>query len=175
MSRLQHVTGSALLVLAVIGLGACSSSTPPQSASSVPSAPSAAPPAASEPAATTQATDAADIGILVVYRQKRIVGMALNTSFYLDGTEVAELDPGTFVKVKATPGQHRVWADEEKDAQTIEVGAGTTTYFRMELVPGLWKGHGRLVAVDATTGAAEFAEWKPKPTDSVHAAALVAQ
>jgi hypothetical protein len=174
MSRLQHVTGSTLLVFAVIGLGACSSSTPPHEAATVPSAQPAAPATPSAPAAVAPTAESADIGILVVYRQKRIVGMALNTSFHLDGTEVAELDPGTFVKVKATPGQHRVWADEEKDAQAIEVGAGTTTYFRMELVPGLWKGHGRLVAVDATAGAAELAEWKPKPTDSVHAAELVA-
>ncbi|MBI4916260.1 MAG: DUF2846 domain-containing protein [Acidobacteria bacterium] len=169
MSRLQHVTGSALLVLAVIGLGACSSSTPPQSASSVPSAQPSA------PASAVAAPDSTDLGFVVVYRQKRIVGAALNTSVYLDGTEVADLDPGTYVKVKATPGQHRMWADEERDAQTVTVAAGTTVYFRMELVPGLWKGHGRLVAVDAADGAAEFAEWHPKPTDSVRAATLVAQ
>jgi len=168
MSRLQHVTGSALLVLAVIGLGACSSSTPPQAAASVPVVQPAA------PASAVAAADSSDLGFVVVYRQKRIVGAALNTSVYFDGTEVADLDPGTYVKVKATPGQHRMWADEEKDAQTVTVVAGTTAYFRMELVPGLWKGHGRLVAVDAAAGAAEFAEWHPKPATSVQARDLIA-
>jgi hypothetical protein len=137
-------------------------------------APSPAPTPASAPEAAPATAGAGDAGFIVVYRQKRIVGLALNTSVYLDGTETAELDPGTYVRLKTTPGTHRMWADEEKDAFEIAVEAGKTLYFRMDLVPGLWKGHGKMVAMGESTGAAEFASLELKHAEKIHAPGLVA-
>ncbi len=173
----------ALTIVGMVLLAGCSSSAQRPEAAPAPElapAPQAAPAPASEaapapgaaPAPT--ASEAADAGYILVYRQKRIVGLALNTSVYLDGTEAAELDPGTYVRLKAAPGTHRMWSDEEKDAFEVTVEAGKTLYFRMDLVAGLWKGHGKMAAMSESAGAAEFASFELKHAEKIHAPGLVA-
>lgn len=161
---------AAVLVVAVSFMGC--SSTAPQSA---PAESVAAPAAPAAPAMAAAPADTGDNAYLSFYRKKRIVGMALNTSVYVDGVEVAELDPGTYVKVRVSPGTHRVWADEEEDVVTVQATAGETYYFRMELRPGMWKGHGQVVAMDAVAGAAEFAEYKCKLAEEIKVPAMVVQ
>jgi hypothetical protein len=148
------------------GLVGCSSTAPQPAAAKAPLSP--APDAA-------VVADAGDNALMTVYRKKRFVGMALHTSVYVDGTEIAELGNGAYVKVKVAPGQHRVWADEESDAITVGFETGKGYFFRMELVPGMWKGNGRMVAVDEATGKQELAEAKPKPTEDIKVPAMVVQ
>lgn len=158
-------------VLAILTM-ACSSTAP---APAPAAAPVAAAPQPDAPAEVVASEPSGDEALLTFYRKKRAVGLALNTSVYVDGVEVAELDPGTYVKVRVQPGEHTVWADEKKDAITITAEPGATLYFRMELVPGLWKGHGKAVHVDSATGAAEFAEYQCKLTDEIKVPAMVVQ
>jgi hypothetical protein len=155
----------------VSGLVGCGSTT---SHPASPSPVTVATPTPVVPEATVAATSP-DTALMTVYRKKRFVGMALHTSVYVDGTEIAELGNGTFVKVKVTPGLHRVWADEESDALAVAFETGKTYFFRMELVPGMWKGNGRMVAVDESTGAQEYADYKPKPTADVKVTTVVVQ
>lgn len=161
----------AFALLAILTVG-CSSTAPAPAPAATPVAAAAPPAGAAEVVASEPSGDEA---LLTFYRKKRVVGMALNTSVYVDGVEVAELDPGTYAKVRVQPGEHIVWADEEKDAITITAEPGATLYFRMELVPGLWKGHGKAVHVDAATGAAELAEYQCKLTDEIKVPAMVVQ
>ena len=174
-------------VSAVVGLtAACSSTapapvaTPPSAASAPAPAPAPAPVPAPVPAPAPETSPAPESAptegaVMTVYREKRVLGMALNTSIYVDGVEVAELDPGTYIRIKLTPGSHRVWADEERDAMPLLAEAGKTYFFRMELVAGLWKGHGKLVAVGAAEGERQFAEFHCKLTDEIKAPQLVAR
>lgn len=106
--------------------------------------------------------EAAESGWLLFYRQKRFAGAILNTSVFVDDVEVADMDNGTYLKVKVAPGEHTIHADEKKDAMVLPIEAGKTYYFRMALRAGLWKGHGKLEPVDEVTGQKEFTEWKPK-------------
>jgi hypothetical protein len=126
-------------------------------APSAPEAKSAEPVKADEPAA---ATPTAKTGILYFYRQKRIMGMALRPSVFVDGAEVACIGSGRYMKVAVSPGDHAVYADEKKDALTIPIEAGKTYYFRVALRAGLFKGHGKLEPVDEATGLKEITEWK---------------
>lgn len=158
----------AAVLFVAVGIMGCSSSAPQGAPGATVAAP-AVPVLAAAPA------DTGDSAYLTFYRKKRIVGMALNTSVYVDGAEIAELDPGTYVKVRVSPGAHRVWADEEDDAVAIETATGETYYFRMELRPGMWKGHGQVVAMDPGVGAAEFAEYKCKPANKIKVPAMVVQ
>jgi hypothetical protein len=173
--KTRHVVATTILAVGAILLTACSSTTTPSpSVSPAPSAPTAS--ALTAPATPTTASatpETGDSALMTVYRKKRIVGLALHTSVYVDGTEIAELGNGTFVKVKVAPGQHRVWADEERDAIMVGFETGKTYYFRMELVPGMWKGNGRMVAVDETTGKKEFADYHPKPAGDIKVPAMV--
>lgn len=171
MNLKQTTLVAVVLVGATLLLAACSTTAPAPSSTSAPAAVTA-PSTVATPATTAQA-ETGDSAFMTVYRKKRIVGLALNTSVYVDGTEIAELDPGTYVKVRLSPGAHRVWADEEDDALTVTAEAGKTYFFRMELVPGLWKGHGRMIAVDDATGSKEFAEYQCRLAADIKVPAMV--
>jgi hypothetical protein len=90
------------------------------------------------------------------------VGLALHTSVYVDGVEVAELENGAYVRLAIAPGPHAFHADDEKDTIKVNLEPARNYYFRMELVPGLWRRNGDLKSVDEKTGAAEFKDWNLK-------------
>lgn len=122
----------------------------------------ATPPVASPEIPVVIQPEKDESGFLVCYRERRFVGAALNTSVHVDDVEIADMDNGCYIIVKVKPGEHKLYADEKKDAFTINVEAGKFYYFRMELAMGLWKGHGRLKGVDNSIGEKEFKEWNLK-------------
>jgi hypothetical protein len=165
-----------LIVIAAVLLVGCSSTAPSVSESTAtPAATASTPSTPAVPSTASAAPAIGDSAIMTVYRKKGFVGAMLNTSVYVDGTEIAELDPGTFVKVKLTPGTHRVWSDEEDDAVNVTAEAGKTYFFRMVLATGMWKGHGKMVAVDEATGSKEFAEYQCKPADQIKVPEMIAR
>ncbi len=133
--------------------------------------PAAAAAAVAPSAVTAGAPDGS--ALVTVYRKGRMLGAILNTSVYVDGVEVANLDGGTYVRVAVAPGAHRFRADEEKDTVTLEVAPGKAYYFRMGLVAGLWKGHGKLEPVAEAVGSAEFAQWKLKLASDIRRPEMV--
>ena len=161
-----------------MALCSCSSTAPQQAATSeVPASiqPSVGP---AEPGPTPASPSVAaevpsDKALVTVYRKKRIVGLALHTSVYLDGVEVAELENGAYVRLAVGPGPHALYADEEKDTIKVELEPAREYFFRMELVPGLWKGNGVLKPVDEKTGSTEFKEWNLKLTKEIRKPELV--
>ena len=146
-----------VLVSGVLTLTGCSSSSPRQVTS--PGSPSTPPVAAV--VADAPVPDG-DQSWVTVYRKKRMLGAILNTSVHVDGIEVADLDPGTYVRVVLPPGTHSFYSDDKDDAVTLDLAGGAHQFFRVELQAGVWKGHGVLEAVDPATGASEFREWKLK-------------
>ena len=165
--RTRLLALAALLATGVMALCSCSSTGPQQAVSG--EAPAASQPSAvpAEPGAAPSSPSVAaevpsDKALVTVYRKKRIVGLALHTSVYVDGVEVAELENGAYVRLAIAPGPHALYADEERDTIKVDLEAGREYFFRMELVPGLWKGNGILKPVDEKTGATEFKEWNLK-------------
>jgi hypothetical protein len=188
--RVRLLPSATLLALGMMTLCSCSSTEPQQAAKSEPPAavqPLAAPtepgPAPASPAATpatpaTPTTSAAseapaDKALVTIYRKKRIVGLALHTSVYADGVEVAELENGAYVRLAIAPGPHAFHADEEKDTIKVDLEPAKQYFFRMELVPGMWKGNGVLKLIDEKTGAAEFKEWNLKLTKEIRRPEMV--
>lgn len=175
--RTRLLPSAALLAFGV-ALCSCSSTGPQQAANSEaaaavqPSASQAAPESA--PATPSVASDVpSDRALVTVYRKKRIVGLALHTSVYLDGVEVAELENGAYVRLAVAPGPHALHADEEKDTIKVDLEPAREYFFRMELVPGLWKGNGILKPVDGKTGSTEFKEWTLKLTKEIRKPEMV--
>ena len=161
-----------------MALCSCSSTAPQQAATSeVPASiqPSAVPaePAPAPVSPSVAAEVPSDKALVTVYRKKRIVGLALHTSVYLDGTEVAELGNGAYVRLGIAPGPHVLYADEEKDAIKVDLEPAKEYFFRMELVPGLWKGNGVLKPVDEKTGVSELREWNLKLTKEIRKPEMV--
>lgn len=176
--RTRLLSRAALLGLGVLAICSCSSTAPQQAATS--EAPSDIPPpiAPAEPGPAPASPSVAaevpsDKALVTVYRKKRIVGTALHTSVYVDGVEVAELENGAYVRLGIAPGPHALYADEEKDTITVDLEPAREYFFRMELVPGLWKGNGVLKPVDAKTGASEFREWDLKLTKEIRKPEMV--
>jgi hypothetical protein len=99
---------------------------------------------------------------LICYREKKFAGSALSYTIWLDGAEVADLKNGTYFVIRATPGEHKLHADEEEDEFAFVVEAGKTYYYRAEMTVGVWKGHGRLAPVEASFGEMEFKKLLPK-------------
>jgi hypothetical protein len=126
--------------------------------------PGAAPPATSEPP-----RDA----VVVVYRPWREGGELINTSVYVDGTDVAELDDRAFLQLKLPAGTHRFRSDQEKDEFELALLPNTTCYMRIDLVMGYFKGHGRLYVVDEVQGRVESRTKSMRPAKDVRVPALL--
>lgn len=135
---------------------------PAQVPEAAPQAPAADKPTPAPTTPETKPAEAPQVARLVCYREKRFAGAALHHSIFLDGVEIADLNNGTYFVIKATPGEHKLHADEEKDEFTFTVEAGKTYYFRTEIKVGFWKGHGKISPVESTFGEKEFGEWKSK-------------
>jgi hypothetical protein len=167
----MRVPAYLLSLLLPLALGAQAPEPAPAETPAAPATEPATPPAVPEAppvvseAPSTQAQPAAEAAqgaVLLVYREKRFAGAILNTSVFVDGVEVADMDNGTYLKVKVTPGDHTICGDEKKDELALTIEAGKTYYFRMALRAGFWKGHGKLEPVDEATGEKEFTGWKAK-------------
>jgi hypothetical protein len=100
-------------------------------------------------------------------KHRKLLGAALNTSVHVDGMEIAELDPGRYVKVPLEPGSHSFYSDEKDDTITVDVETGKDYYFRVDLQAGMWKGHGKFKLMTPEEGSKEFGEWKLKLADDI--------
>ncbi|HYU27085.1 MAG TPA: DUF2846 domain-containing protein [Thermoanaerobaculia bacterium] len=143
---------SALIVLILV-LAACSSSTPPPSGPSVAptaAAPTAMPPAATTPAPTPAATAAnGDKATIYIYRQKAFMGMALRPTVMVDGKDLVNIGNGRLYVGYFTPGSYNFQMDDKKSGAKLDLKSGDVYYMRVDIVPGFWKGGGKLSLIDA--------------------------
>ena len=112
---------------------------------------------------------------MTFYRPRGFVGCALNTSVYVDKIEIADMDPGNYVLVKAAAGDHKIHCDESEDSFPVKLEAGKNYFFRVKLVPGAWKGHGILLPVDNETGMKECVGEKLVPCKDIKQPSVVIQ
>jgi hypothetical protein len=154
--------------------GSQAAKPPAEATTSQPASGSESAAIASAPSATGALSAAAGVqSFAYFYRKKSILGGALNTSVHVDKIEVADLDPGTYVKVPLQPGKHAFYSDEEGDELKVDVDAGKEYYFRVDLQAGMWKGHGVLNRVEAAEGSAEFEKWKLKLAEDIRKPEMV--
>jgi hypothetical protein len=147
--------------------------TPPattDTAVATPAAPVAEP--AQEPApaaapALAAETANADTATVVIYRAKSVVGMALHPTVMLDGKDLINVANGTVWKGSFTPGHYLFEMDDKKTKADLDLVKGQTYYFHITLVPGVWKGGGKLTQVSADEGAKGSAALKPLPEKEI--------
>lgn len=121
-----------------------------------------------ETAPQTQATSSNDAAATVYfYRYKEFVGSALAPSVYCDDGELARMENGRFFVAKFTPGKHAFRSNDKQSGIYAELKGGQEYYIRVELVPGVMKGHGRLLLVQAEQGAYEIKKLKQLDADKV--------
>jgi hypothetical protein len=148
----RHFT---LIVLALT-VAACSSSTPPASTPAPSAAPTATAPAAVPPAATAATADHSGKATVYVYRPKSFMGMALRPTVIVDGKDLVNIGNGRVYAGYFTPGKYLFQMDDKKSGAELDVKPGDVYYFRVEIVPGFWKGGGRMTLMDAKQGSVEI-------------------
>jgi hypothetical protein len=152
-----------LFLIVLVLLAACSSSTPQPAAP--PAAPSAAPPVA--PVAPSAPADTSGMATVYVYRPKAFFGMALRPTVMVDGKDLVNIGNGRVYAGHFTPGKYLIQMDDKKSGAEIDVKPGDKYFFRVEIVPGFWKGGGRMTLMDAKQGEYEITQLQPVPATEI--------
>jgi hypothetical protein len=121
---------------------------------------------AQEPAATVPPTDQSDTKATVyVYRYKQFVGSALAPSVYCDESQLAKMENGRYFTLRIDPGKHVFHSNDKQAGIDLDAKAGQQYFIRVEIVPGMMKGNGRLVLVAPEQGTYEM-QSKLKPLEA---------
>jgi hypothetical protein len=104
--------------------------------------------------------------VVYFYRYKQFVGSALAPSVYCDEAQLARMENGRYFAVNIEPGRHTFRSNDAQSGIQLDVKPGQEYYVRVELVPGMMKGHGRLVLTAAEQGRYELQSNKLKPLDA---------
>lgn len=159
-----------LILTTLVLLAACSSSAPqPAAPAATPSAaiaPSPAAPAAETPTASTP-VDRSGMAAVYVYRPKAFMGMALRPTVMVDGKDLVHIGNGRVYTGYFAPGKYLFQMDDKKSGAELEVKAGDKYFFRVEIVPGFWKGGGRMTLMDGKQGEYEITQLQPVPVTEI--------
>ena len=68
------------------------------------------------------------------------------------------------------PGRYMIEMDDKKSGAELDLKAGDSAYFKTEIVPGMWKGGGRLLKVLPEQGIFEAKKLEPVPSDEIEKA-----
>ena len=111
--------------------------------------------------ATSEAKAPSDKVTVYVYRYKQYEGSALEPAFYCDNVKIAKADNGRYFKVLLDPGKHAFQSNDKQSGIELDLKSGEDYYIRVEIVSGMWKGHGRLVLTPKEQGTFEIKKLKP--------------
>jgi hypothetical protein len=87
-------------------------------------------------------------GSVVVYRPSKFVGSALKPSVYVDGYEAGRLENGRYISLRLVPGKHSFASSMKSEAALeMDIKSNEAVYLEMVILPGNWRGGGRLIPV----------------------------
>jgi len=113
--------------------------------------------------ATAKASDAAGLGTVVFFREKKFAGAAVSYKVRENGFELCKLSSGTFCSVQVPAGKHEyVVHSEAKDVLTLEIEPGETYYVVGGLSIGFIAGRPNLSPSDKGTFEGMKAKLKDK-------------
>ena len=159
-----------LILAALVLLAACSSSAPQPAAPAAATTAAAAPAPATPPSATAAASTPADVSgmaTVYVYRPKAFMGMALRPTVMVDGKDLVNVGNGRVYTGHFAPGKYLFQMDDKKSGAELDVKADEKYFFRVEIVPGFWKGGGRMTLMDAKQGDYEITQLQPAPAAEI--------
>jgi len=92
---------------------------------------------------------------VVIYRESNFYGSALRPTVVLNGNDLVNVGNGRVFVGAITPGHYVFEMDDKKSGTEVDLKPGQAIYMKVELVPGFWKGGGRLLQVAPEQGAFE--------------------
>ncbi len=108
-----------------------------------------------------------------IYRPKRNAFAMSTPSVYIDNQEVARLDNGRFLVLALSPGKHVVTSSMKTAPLAVDVEPGKPLYFEMVILPGTWRGGGRLIPVAEDDALPALKKLKPLDAHWITAPAMV--
>jgi len=164
---------AAVLVCTLLLIFGCASApTPapapaPEAMAAPATTPAPAPAPTAAPAIETASADASSAATVIIYRPKSFFGMALRPTVMLGGADLANITNGRFYKGMFPPGHYLFQMDDKKSGADLELKAGETYYMKVEIVPGFWKGGGKMTVMANEQGSYEITQLKPLDANEV--------
>ncbi len=109
-----------------------------------------------------------------VYRYKQYMGKGLRPSIYCDDEDVVRLQDGRYAVLALPPGNHAFRSNDKQSEIELNLKLGQEYYIRLDIAPGMWKGHGRLTLVQPEQGIGELQKMKPVDVGMVKDSSLLA-
>jgi len=134
----KTIPRSAIFILIAASLGACATS-------------SATKPANPQVLAKLHAIDKTK-ATMIVYRPREYMGAALRPTVVLDGKDLVNIGNGKVFVAPLIPGHHTFEMDDKKSGTTVDLKPGQDVYLKIEIVPGFWKGGGKMTQVAPQQG-----------------------
>ena len=116
--------------------------------------------------AAARPTSQPDKATVYFYRYKQYAGSVLKPSVYCDEVEVARMQNGHYFALTLDPGKHTFRSNDKQSGAEVDLKPGQEYFLRVEIVAGVMKGHGRLVAVVAEQAKYELRAKNLKPLDA---------
>jgi len=114
-----------------------------------------------------------DKATVYFYRYKQFMSGLLEPSVFCDEVELARMDNGRYFAARLTPGRHTCRSNDKQSGIELDLARGEEYFIRVDIATGLFKGHGRLVAVPREQAAFEIKRLNPLDMDKVKDPSLV--
>ena len=92
---------------------------------------------------------------VVIYREANFAGSALRPTVMLNGQDFVNIGNGRVFVGAFQPGHYVFQMDDKKSGTEVNLAPGQAVYMKVEIVPGFWKGGGRLTQMAPEQGAFE--------------------
>ena len=89
---------------------------------------------------------------MVVYRSREYMGAALRPTVVLNGKDLVNIGNGKVFVAALSPGHHTFEMDDKKSGTAVNLKPGEEVYLKIDIVPGFWKGGGKMTQIAPQQG-----------------------
>lgn len=108
---------------------------------------------------------------VIIYRESNFAGGALRPTVMLDGKDFVNVGNGRVFVGAFRPGHYVFQMDDKKSGTELNLKPGQTVFMKVEIVPGFWKGGGRMTQVASEQGGFEAKRLQLMPESEIEIAA----
>jgi hypothetical protein len=102
--------------------------------------------------AKMNAINKSSMATVVIYRGSSFAGSALRPTVMLGGKEFVNVGNGVVFVGAFRPGHYAFEMDDKKSGTALDLTPGKSVFLKVEVVPGFWKGGGRLIQMAPEQG-----------------------
>ena len=114
--------------------------------------------------------DKRTMATVVIYRESNFAGSGLRPTVMLDGQDFVNVGNGKVFVGAFRPGHYVFEMDDKKSGTELNLAPGQMVYMKVEIVPGFWKGGGRLLQMAPEQGAFESKRLDLMPSKEIEIA-----